>query len=275
VPIGVAGELLIGGAGVARGYLNRPELTAEKFIADPFDPSGEGRLYRTGDLVRYRPDGELEYLGRSDQQVKIRGFRVELGEVEAALNAHAGVAACAVAASEHRLVAYLVGDADADALRAHLRASLPDYMVPSAFVRLEALPLTPNGKVDRKALPAPGAADLATGAYVAPRSHTETVLAGIFAEVLGLERVGVDDDFFALGGHSLLATQIASRVREAFDVELPLHELFGSPTIGQIAGVLGRDPDERHRIERTAEILIQLAEMSDDEADALLADASA
>ncbi|HEX8244011.1 MAG TPA: AMP-binding protein, partial [Longimicrobium sp.] len=236
VPVGVAGELLIGGAGVARGYLGRPGLTAERFVASPF---GDDRLYRTGDLCRWLADGTVEFLGRMDQQVKIRGFRVELGEIEAALRHDAGVAECAVVAREdvpgdRRLVAYLVGSADADALRAGLRRTLPDYMVPSAFVILDQIPLTPNGKVDRRALPAPEtAADEAS--YVAARTPVEEVLAGIWAEVLRLERVGVKESFFELGGHSLLVTRVVSRVRELFGVEVPLRALFEGPTVAEMA----------------------------------------
>jgi amino acid adenylation domain-containing protein len=236
VPVGVAGELLIGGAGVARGYLGRPGLTAERFVASPF---GEGRLYRTGDLCRWRADGTVEFLGRMDQQVKIRGFRVELGEIEAALRQEAGAAECAVVAREdvpgdRRLVAYLVGGADADALRAGLRRTLPDYMVPSTFVHLDGIPLTPNGKVDRRALPAPDTA--ADERYVAPRTPVEEVLAGMWAQLLRLERVGVGESFFDLGGHSLLATRFVARVRELFGVELPLRALFEGPTVAELAG---------------------------------------
>jgi amino acid adenylation domain-containing protein len=235
VPIGVPGELYVGGAGVARGYLNRPELTAQRFIDNPF---AQGRLYRTGDRVRWMADGTLEYLGRLDEQVKIRGFRIELGEIEAALRQAPGVRDCTVVvrddgAGDRRLVAYVVGEADA--LRERLRQSLPEYMVPSAFVSLDALPLTPNGKLDRKALPAPELAS-AEDRYVAPRTPVEEVLAGIWAEVLRLERVGVEESFFDLGGHSLLATRVVSRIREVFAVELPLRALFEGPTVAELAG---------------------------------------
>ncbi|HYR11430.1 MAG TPA: amino acid adenylation domain-containing protein, partial [Longimicrobium sp.] len=240
VPAGVPGELYIGGGGVARGYLGRPGLSAEKFVPDPFAAEPGARLYRTGDLARWRPDGTLEFLGRNDHQVKVRGFRIELGEIEAALRGHEEVADCVVMAredvpGEQRLVAYLVGEAQAEALRGHLRQSLPEYMVPSAFVFLDALPLTPNGKLDRKALPAPEyAAD--SDRYVAPRTPAEEVLAGIWAEVLRLERVGVTESFFALGGHSLLATRVVSRIRELFGVEVPLRALFEGPTVADLAG---------------------------------------
>ncbi|WP_203854785.1 non-ribosomal peptide synthetase, partial [Dactylosporangium siamense] len=227
VPVGVAGELVIAGAGVARGYLGRPDLAAERFVADPI--AGDGtRWYRTGDLVRLRSDGRPEFLGRADHQVKVRGFRVELGEVEAALRELPGVAGAVVVADERqRLVAYVVGAA-VDAVA--LRSRLPEYMVPSVFVSLPALPLSANGKVDRAALPAP---DLSrrVDVFVAPAGPVQEVLAGIWAEVLGVERVGVHDNFFALGGHSLLATRVVSRIRLAFGVEVSVAALFDTPTI--------------------------------------------
>jgi amino acid adenylation domain-containing protein len=238
-PVGVPGELYVGGAGVVRGYLGRPGLTAERFVPDAFGGESGARLYRTGDRVRWRADGAIEYLGRVDQQVKVRGFRIEPGEIEAVLRRHADVADCVVVAREDapgetRLVAYVVGEVAADEVREHLRRSLPEYMVPAAFVVLEALPLTPNGKLDRKALPAP---EYAAGAerYVAPRTPVEEVLAGIWAEVLRLERVGVEESFFELGGHSLLATRVVSRVREVFAVELPLRALFEGLTVAELA----------------------------------------
>ncbi|HEU4452036.1 MAG TPA: amino acid adenylation domain-containing protein, partial [Longimicrobium sp.] len=239
VPAGVPGELYIGGVGVARGYLDRPELTAERFVPDPFGGTPGARLYRTGDLARWLADGRMEFLGRNDFQVKIRGFRIEPGEVEAALASHAAVREALVVAREdrpgdRRLVAYVVGGVETDALRAHLRQSLPDYMVPAAFVVLDRLPLTPNGKVDRKALPAPEY-EAAEETYVAPRTPVEEVLAGIWAEVLRLERVGVEESFFDLGGHSLLATRVVSRIRAVFGVELPLRALFEGPTVAELA----------------------------------------
>jgi amino acid adenylation domain-containing protein len=239
VPAGVPGELYVGGGGVARGYLERPALTAERFLPDPFAAGAGGRLYRTGDRVRWRADGELEYLGRLDEQVKIRGLRIELGEIEAALRRGQGVADCAVVAredapGEKRLVAYVVGGGEAAALREHLRRELPEYMVPAAFVPLERLPVNPNGKLDRKALPTPDFAP-AGDRFVAPRTPAEEVVAGIWAEVLRLERVGVEESFFDLGGHSLLATQLVSRIRELFGVELPVRALFEGPTVAELA----------------------------------------
>ncbi len=237
VPIGVPGELYIGGAGVCRGYLHRPALTAEKLVPDPFGGWGE-RLYRTGDLARRLPDGTIEFLGRTDHQVKVRGFRIELGEIEALLLSLPGVREAVVLAredrSERRLVAYVAGDVAAEELRRSLRERLPEYMVPAAFVKLSALPLTVNGKVDRQALPAPDGQSL-DAEHVAPRTPVEEVLAGIWAAVLGVERVGVSDHFFGLGGHSLLATRVMSRLRATFGVEMPLRDLFEAPTVEALA----------------------------------------
>jgi len=236
VPPGVAGELWVGGPALARGYLGDPGRTAERFLPDPWG-MGE-RLYRTGDLCRYRRDGEIEFLGRADHQVKIRGQRIELGEIEAALGALPGVREAVVVLREERLVAYVTGDAEIDGLPRsfpeQLRERLPDSMVPAAFVTLDALPLTPNGKVDRRALPAPERQS-ASETYVAPRTPVEEVVAGIWAELLGVERVGLDGHFFALGGHSLLAAQVISRLRRAFDVELPVRDLFEAPTVVELA----------------------------------------
>ena len=245
VPVGVAGELYIGGEGVARGYWQRPELTREKFIADSFRHRADARLYRTGDLARYLPDGNVQFLGRSDFQVKVRGFRIELGEIETILAQHPAVQQAVVVAREDtaadkRLVAYVIPvvgqDCSASELRTHIKHELPEYMVPSAFVRLKKFPLTPNGKVDRKNLPAPEYAPSEVGGeYVGPRTTVEEVIAGIWAEVLKMDRVGMADNFFELGGHSLLATQVVSRVRLALQVELPLRALFEAPTVPGLA----------------------------------------
>ncbi|HLL47283.1 MAG TPA: amino acid adenylation domain-containing protein, partial [Longimicrobiaceae bacterium] len=240
VPVGVAGEAYVGGDGVVRGYLDRPGLTAERFLPDPFAGGPGTRMYRTGDRLRWKADGRLEFIGRVDEQVKVRGFRIEPGEIEAALSAHAEVREARVIVredepGEQRLVAYVVGGADADAMREHLRRSLPEYMVPAAFVALDVLPLTPNGKLDVKALPAPDWAP-AEGRYVAPRTPAEEVLAEVWAETLRLERVGVTASFFELVGHSLLATRVVSQVRRVFGVEVPLRALFEGPTVAELAG---------------------------------------
>ncbi|MEH2195511.1 MAG: non-ribosomal peptide synthase/polyketide synthase, partial [Nostoc sp.] len=243
VPVGVPGELHIGGAGLARGYFNRPEVTQEKFIPNPFEETGRSRLYKTGDLVRYLRDGNIEYLGRIDNQVKIRGFRIELGEIEEVLNQNVNVqTSCVIAREdipgEKRLVGYVVPQTEVipttSELRQFLKTKLPDHIVPNAFVILEALPLTPNGKVDRRALPAP---DLHSelDKFVAPRHPTEETLAIIWAQVLKLDKVGIHDDFFELGGHSLLATQVISRLQSAFGISLPLRYLFESPTVAELS----------------------------------------
>ncbi|WP_163998551.1 non-ribosomal peptide synthase/polyketide synthase [Pyxidicoccus caerfyrddinensis] len=245
VPPGVPGELFIGGEGLARGYLARPELTAERFLPDAFSSSPGARLYRTGDVARWRPDGVLEFLGRLDSQVKVRGYRIELAEVEAALLAHPAVREAIAVVREDvpgdkRLVAYVVSPSpdqplSAAALRDFLQQRLPEFMLPSAFVALEALPLTGNGKVDRKALPVPDGALASSFEYIAPRNETEQRLAALWCEVLRVERVGLHDSFFELGGHSLLATRIVSRLRAVFGVELPLRTLFEAPTLEALA----------------------------------------
>src|SRR5229473_2686472 len=245
VPVGVAGELYIGGAGLGRGYLNQPGMTAEKFVANPYSKESGARMYRTGDLGRWRTDGELEFLGRIDEQVKIRGYRIEPGEIEAVLREQGGVREAAVVAREEegqkRLVAYVVweegdGKPSVGELRKVLQGRLPEYMVPSAFVFLERLPLTANGKLDRRALPAPGGErPEQEREYVGPRTAVEEILCGIWAKVLKLERVGVEDNFFELGGHSLLATQAVSQIRQVFNVELELRRLFESPTVAGLA----------------------------------------
>ncbi|HSF40783.1 MAG TPA: amino acid adenylation domain-containing protein, partial [Thermoanaerobaculia bacterium] len=249
VPRGALGELWIGGASLARGYLARPALTAERFLPDPWSGEAGARLYRTGDLVRHRPDAHLEFLGRIDHQIKLRGFRIEPGEIEAVLCGHPAVAEAVVMVVKQRLVAYVVaGDGPAPSsveLRELLRERLPSYMVPSAWVALPALPLTSNGKLDRKALPEPR--QEGEDGFVAPRTPAEERVAAIFAEILGAERVGVEDDFFALGGHSLLATQIASRVHGVFGVELPVRAVFEAPTVEGLAAWIERSarPGER------------------------------
>jgi amino acid adenylation domain-containing protein/thioester reductase-like protein len=273
VPIGVPGHLYIGGEQVVRGYLGRPELTAQKFVPDPFSAEPGARLYATGDKAVFRADGTIQYLGRIDQQVKIRGYRIEPGEVETVLARHPQVKEVVVAVREDRpgqkrLVAYVVpgaGDITAADLRAFLKGELPDYMVPSAFVLLEALPLTPSGKVHRASLPAPeGETGSAASAYVAPRNAVEEAVAGIWMEVLGLPRVGLDDDFFDLGGHSLTATKLMYGVRKAFGVDLPLRTLFESPTVRALSQAV---EDLRRGAASTALPVMTLADL---EAEAVL-----
>ncbi|AEI67116.1 non-ribosomal peptide synthetase [Corallococcus macrosporus] len=248
VPVGVPGELFVGGDGLAWGYLHRTELTAEKFLPNPFSSSPGARLYRTGDRVRWKPDGTLEFLGRSDFQVKVRGFRIELGEIEAALQQAPGVLEAVVLAREDspgdkRLVAYVVGEDGVDsvdprALRDHVLRKLPEYLVPAFVIPMEALPLSPNGKVDRKALPAPDAERARTGeAFEAPRDSSEQAIADIWAEVLGLNQVGIDDSFFELGGDSIRSIQVIAKLRER-GLELPILELLQRPTIRQLSGVV-------------------------------------
>jgi hypothetical protein len=252
-PVGVVGELVIGGAGLAHGYVKRGEQTAARFVPDGLSGVAGGRLYRTGDQARYRSDGELEVLGRRDEQVMVRGYRIETGEVEAALRELEWVREAVVVvredvAGDQRLVCYLVGGVGAaeagepgervGELRVRLRERLPEYMVPAAYVWLEELPLTPNGKVDRRALPPPGESDLPSRSYVGPRTAVEELLAQIWRELLRVERVGVSDNFFELGGHSLLATQVVSRVRQAFAREVALRTLFEAPTVGELAARL-------------------------------------
>ena len=244
-PIGVGGEILIGGAGVGRGYERRAEMTAERFVPDCVSGEEGRRLYRTGDLGRYLSDGNIEFLGRIDQQVKLRGYRIELGEIESVLAQHATVAEAIVSCREDEpgrqyLVAYVVPDkqrgADVNDLRNFLKTRLPDYMVPVAFVIIESFPLSPNGKIDRKALPPPGSYRSETErVHLAPNTPTQELVAGIWMQILGLRQVGIDENFFELGGHSLLATQVTSRVREAFEVELPLRILFEGPTVTSLA----------------------------------------
>jgi amino acid adenylation domain-containing protein len=249
-PIGVVGELLLGGEGLSRGYLNSPELTAERFVPDALGEDAGARVYRTGDRARYLRDGNIEFLGRVDHQVKVRGFRIETGEIESVLREHEAVQDAAVvarqnASGENRLAAYLTlepgSDVSVSELRDKLREKLPEFMLPSAYTILDFLPLTPNGKVDRQALPAPGRNDQPAGSeYLAPRTSTEKLLSDIWRDVLGLERVGVHDNFFELGGHSLLAIQVIAKVSEATRTEIPLREMFEAPTVEHLAAVVER-----------------------------------
>ena len=276
LPPGVAGELYLAGAGLARGYFKRPALTAERFVADPYGAPG-ARMYRTGDLARWSGHGQIDYLGRVDDQVKVRGFRIELGEIDAALAAHPGVVKCAVVVREtgpasgdgpgaQQLVAYVVPVVGRPApepgeLRAHLASLLPNYMIPAAFVLLDDLPLTANRKLDRKALPAPdfGAACAGRG----PRTAQEKALCQIFAEILQIEQVGIDDNFFDLGGHSLIATRVVSRIRPRLGAELPVRALFEAPTVSALADRLGAAGLARPALvagERPAEIPLSPAQ---------------
>ena len=269
VPPGVAGELWLGGAGVARGYLGQSAQTAERFVASRFD-AGE-RLYRSGDLCRREKDGRLTYLGRNDFQVKVRGFRIELGEIEAQLQQCAGVREAVVVAraaggGERQLVAYWVGEdsIEASTLRGWLEGRLPSYMVPMAYVQLEAWPLTPNGKLDRSALPAPGESARVCEAYTAPEGELETALASIWSELLGVSQVGRDDHFFALGGHSLLAVRLQAMVERRLQQRVTLVDLFRHTTIAQLAAFLrdggrnvGRVDDSDRRGEQRRHALQQ------------------
>jgi len=246
LPVGVAGELYIGGEGVARGYWNRPQLSGEKFIPDPFRSDQGARLYRTGDLVRYLPDGNLQYLGRLDTQVKVRGFRIELGEIESVLGQHPAVQQGVVVVREDtpgdkRLVAYIVGDRDlaaSEELRAYLKQSLPEYMLPSQYVVLDSLPLTPNGKVDRNALPKPKREFAEKARAVSPRDDLEASLVHIWENVLGVRPIGINEDFFELGGHSLMAAHMLSEVRNLTRKDLPLSVLFQGANVEYLAKVL-------------------------------------
>ncbi len=274
-PVGVPGELYIGGAGVGYGYWNRPDLTAEKFVPDPFSVVPGARLYRSGDLVRYRADGNLEFLGRIDHQVKVRGYRIEPGEIESVLTRHPAIAEALVAAQDsahgQSLVAYIVPKEGAapstGELRQYLELHLPSYMVPSAFLVLDRFPLSPHGKVDRAALPKPGCErpDLARE-FVPPSAPLEEVLAEIWREVLRLDRVGIHDNFFELGGHSLLATQVISRLADTLQVDLPIRRLFEGPTIAGLAQAIWNDEEQRTRAECALEVLASVSSLSEQEA---------
>jgi acyl carrier protein len=276
VPVGIPGELYIGGAGVARGYLGRPDLTAEKFVGNPFSRAIGARLYKTGDLVRYRPDGNLEFLGRIDNQVKIRGFRVELGEIEQAIRFHQSVADAVVIAEEaeggeKRLVAYVVPvrseKVTVSELRELLAEKLPAYMLPAAFVLIAELPMMPNGKIDRKALPhLDQTRPELDENFEAPRSHLEDTLAAIWCELLKVDRVGVHDNFFELGGHSLLGAKMISNLRRRLPVELNLIDIFQSPTIARLAALINQRQAEEAGEDDLAALLAEIENMSDEEA---------
>jgi acyl carrier protein len=292
VPIGVTGELYIGGVGLARGYLHRPELTAEKFIPNRFSSEPGSRLYKSGDLGRYFPDGNIEFLGRIDHQIKIRGFRIELREIETVLSQHAAVREAVVLAREEvenpksqienlklgkRLVAYVVPvkerACNTSELRNFVKQNLPDYMVPSAFVFLDGLPLTPNGKINRKALPDPEDSSEPKENFVAPRTPVEELLAEIWAGVLKLDTVGIHDNFFDLGGHSLKATQVMSRVRETLAVDLPLRVLFEAPTVAELASGVEQSIAEAGELEEFARNMAEVEALSEEEMERQLEEA--
>lgn len=273
VPIGVAGELYVGGPGVTRGYLNRPDLTAERFIRNPFSDDPNDRLYKTGDVVSYRANGILDFLGRVDNQIKIRGFRVELGEIEQALRSHEGVNDCVVVLREdhdNRLVAYVVAEEGAppaaSELRNLLRGKLPSYMVPALFEMIDALPLMPNGKINRSALPEPQSQPEIDETFVAPSTPLEELLATAWRQVLNLERVGVHDDFFDLGGHSLLAAKVVSIVRNDLDVQFTMVDVFQAPTVGSLAELLYPRVAEKESQNELARLLEEIGDMTEEEA---------
>jgi amino acid adenylation domain-containing protein len=280
VPIGIPGELHIGGVGLARGYLNRPDLTAERFIPDPFSAKAGARLYKTGDLARYLPDGNIEFLGRMDDQVKIRGYRIELGEIEAMLGQYPAVESSLVVVREdtpgdRRLVAYLVARPEASfnamEARKYLKQKLPEYMIPSAFVLLNELPLTPNGKVDRKAVPIPDKRQRDQGRmYREPRTPAEKQIERIWADVLRLDKVSIDDNFFDLGGHSLLATQVVTRLKMLFPNEIALRQLFEFPTIAELAAVIIDSQRRRLGDEELAKLLDEVESLSDEKAQGIV-----
>ena len=273
------GELLIGGIGLARGYCQRPDLTAERFVPNPFAANPGDRLYRTGDLARWLPNGEIEFLGRIDYQVKIRGYRIELGEIETILEMHQAIAQAIVQAIDDnvagkKLVAYLVVKSEIEkpslsSLQSYILAKLPDYMLPSAWVFLDAMPLTPNNKVDRRALPLPNQSDHRIE-YIAPRNAIEEVLTYIWQEILPVEKVGVMDNFFQLGGHSLLAGQVHARIRKVFLIDLELRELFNTVTIEKMAQLLLDREPQSGRTEKIAKAFLRLKQMTPEEKAKLL-----
>jgi amino acid adenylation domain-containing protein len=281
VPVGVAGELHIGGDGLARGYLGRPALTAEKFVPHPYSAEPGARLYRTGDLVRYQVDGNIEFLQRMDQQVKVRGFRVELGEIESLLNQYWAIVESVVvagkdASGDTRLIAYIVPEEGVEPRSSEmwtfLQEKLPSYMLPSVFVTIKELPLTPNGKVDRRALPLPEEiGDEVSANFIAPRTVMEEAVAEIWRQTLGITQVGVESNFFDLGGHSLLATRVMSQIRERCGIELPLRVLFESPTIAALARKLEEAQPKETELGRILSMLENMENISEEEVTALLA----
>lgn len=282
LPVGITGDLCIGGQGVVRGYLDSPDLTAERFIPDKFSRRAGARLYATGDLARYLSDGKIEFLGRADQQVKLRGHRIELGEIEAALDTHPAVLQSAVvlqenARGEKRLIAYIVFEPGSSLtvslMREFLKDRLPDYLIPSVLMPLDAMPLTPNGKIHRKGLPAVEQINREPERIPEPpRNRVEEALSWMWAEVLDVEEVGIHDDFFEMGGHSILASQLVSRMRETFHIELSMRTFFDAPTIARLAGIIIRDEQQAMKVERIAELLMDVINYSDDEVEAKLSE---
>ena len=280
LPVSISGHLYIGGQGVVRGYLNSPDLTAERFIPDEFSRRAGSRLYATGDLARYLRDGKIEFLGRADQQVKLRGHRIELGEIEAALDRHPAVLHSAVilqedARGDKRLIAYAVFEPGTaltvSGMREFLKDRLPEYLIPSALIQLDAMPLTPNGKIYRKGLlVVEQIKQVDERLLEPPRNRIEEALLWVWAEILGVEDVGIHDDFFEIGGHSILASQLVARLRETFHVELSLRTFFDAPTIAKLAGVLSRDEEQAMKVERIAELLMDVLNYSDDKVEAML-----
>jgi acyl carrier protein len=279
LPVGITGNLYIGGQGVVRGYLNSPDLTAERFIPDKFSRRTGSRLYATGDVARYLPDGKVEFLGRADQQVKLRGHRIELGEIEAALDTHPAVLQSAVvlqedARGEKRLIAYAVFEPGSSLtvslMREFLKDRLPDYLIPSALMQLDVMPLTPNGKIHRKGLPAVEQINGGERILEPPRNRVEEALSWMWAEILGVEEVEIHDNFFEIGGHSILASQLVSRMRETFHIELSMRTFFDAPTIAKLAGIIIRDEEQALKVERIAELLMDVINYSDDEVEAKL-----
>jgi amino acid adenylation domain-containing protein len=280
VPVGIAGELYIAGEAVARGYLNRFDLTAEKFIPDLYSSTPGARMYRSGDLARYLANGAIEFLGRVDHQVKLRGQRIELGEIEAALDQHEVILQTAVILhrdfrGEQRLVAFVTTESGADfttrEMREFLKGRLPDYMIPSLLIRLDSMPLTSSGKISRKGLPAieQGLFESERG-FAAPRNPVEQVMAGLFAEILGLDQVGVHDDFFEIGGHSILAARLVSQIKDIFQFELSLRTFFEERTAARLAAVLVADAAMGTTVQRIAELLINISNFTDNEVETML-----
>lgn len=280
VPAGVASDVYIGGAGVVRGYLNSPELTAEKFIPDPHSGRSGSRLYLTGDVSRFLKDGKIDFLGRADRQVKLRGYRIELGEIEAALERHPAIRQAAVILREDQgadncLAAYIECELGStltiSEMREFMADRLPEYMIPSGLVMLESLPLTPTGKINRKGLPPlEQCREDVERTVEAPGNPVEEVIAGIWSDILGIDEVGIYDNFFESGGNSILAFQIVTRLRDIFKIELPLRTFFTAPTVAGLAGIMTKGSEQEFKVRRIAEILISMASYTDDEAEAML-----